>query len=108
MYLRCLMSKKISNLVLEVRDALLNVGMDPTDLDRYDNDGILQSIAVMDITKQQHSLNMYWYNQLATIDADTTNERFSLVSTGMVADWLRLFKVNVAPAVIKYRLPINI
>lgn len=61
-----------------------------------------------DVRVQRYMLNCFWANELGNHDVahgtDTTNARFSLVEQGTLLDWVRLFKENVLPCIIKYNL----
>ena len=53
---------------------------------------------------QRFLINRYWRIQLGLCPVSTTRERFSLVDTGSFDDYLNIFRVAVAPSIVKYNL----
>lgn len=57
---------------------------------------------------QRYMINCFWANELGRHDVEhntnSTNARFSLVEQGTLLDWVRLFKENVIPCILKYNL----
>ena len=94
------------NLILEVRQALIEVGLlqevqQAFDTNHYILDGLEKIPEV-----QRYLLNRFWNLQLLTVkDVSTLDERFCLVPDGAVEDWLRLFKQKILPFAIQHRLP---
>ena len=57
---------------------------------------------------QRFLLNNFWRMQLISIEADTQKERFMLLDTGEIGDWIRCFQEGVLPTLVQHRLPIVI
>lgn len=58
------------------------------------------------LADQRCTLNVFWQVQLGQFGRTTFRERFSLISEGTEADWLKLFKQFVLPFIIDKDLPV--
>lgn len=54
---------------------------------------------------QRFLLNRYWRLQISICQANTIDERWCLIDTGEMSDWLSLFKSKIIPFCLDNNLP---
>lgn len=95
------------DLVLEVRNALVEVGLLQKVLVAYDGNRFINEATGKASSVQRFLLNRYWNQELIFAEKPSIEERYCLIPNGTVEDWLRLFKAKVLPFVIAHDLPIK-
>ena len=95
------------DLISKVRDIMTICGL-VDNIEYFDNNYHIKDNENKTMEFQRHGLNKFWTVQLLTLDKDTNDERYSLVSTGTANEWIINFIKEVLPTVIMYKLPIRI
>lgn len=93
------------DLVAEVRNLLVDAGAINNVVNYYDTNHTVLEATNKTVDVQRQLLNRYLYLQIVKCSARSTNERQSLIPNGSIQDWLRLFKANVLPFMIRNNLP---
>lgn len=96
------------NLILDVRQLLVDAGLGPYVTTNYDTHHFITSGIDKIPDVQRWCLNRYWHLQLMSTDATSVNERFCLIPNGTIDEWFDLFRKEVLPFVIRHSLPINL
>lgn len=88
----------------EITEILQRAGHSrPQDWVRGLHPDALNSATPQDV--QRFLINRYWRHQLGGVQSNTMDERYCLVDTGSIADWLRLFETGVAKCLVDNSLP---
>ena len=93
------------DLVSEVREAIMTSGCGLLIAEAFDNDRRIVDARPLGSEAQRFLLNRYFYCQITACNVPSMEERFCLVETGQVKDWLRLFKQKIIPFMIANQLP---
>lgn len=93
------------NLILEVRNALKEVGLQQKVKDCYDQDKEIIHAEDLNPEAQRYVLNHYWNLQLMSVATPSTDQRYCLVNDGTFDDWLRLFRQVIRPFLLEHDLP---
>jgi len=101
-------SESDRNLILEVRQLLVDAGLGPYVENNYDNHHFIQDGLNKNPDVQRWFLNRYWHLQLMSTDALSVNERFCLIPNGTIDEWFDLFRKEIMPFVVRHSLPINL
>lgn len=96
------------NLIAQVRQLLVNAGLENAASSFYDSDANLRDALNRNAEVQRYWLNRYWNLQLMNCRTVSVNERFCLIPNGSVDDWLRLFTDKVLPFIVKNQLPTSL
>lgn len=93
------------DLVSEVRNLLIDAGAIDNVTQYYDTNHTVIEAADKIPDVQRQLLNRFLYLQIVQCSSRSINERQSLIPNGTIDDWLRLFKANVLPFMIRNNLP---
>lgn len=91
------------DLIAEVRLLLISNNLE---IGPFDNNSFIFAGKDKIPTVQRFFLNRFWIIQLLNTGSNSQDIRFSLIPNGSIEDWLRLFKNDVLPFIIKHKLPI--
>lgn len=92
-------------LVREVRNSLFESGLGKEVEKFYDTDNYVKMAIGRPPEAQRTLLNRFWNLQLIAVNKNSIEERYCLIPTGDVNDWLRLFRGKIIPFLIEHRLP---
>ena len=95
------------DLISKVREILIDCGL-ADNIEYFNNNYHIKDNEIGLMEFQRHGLNKFWTVQLLTLDKDTSDERYSLISTGTAYEWIVNFIKEVLPTIITYRLPVRI
>ena len=93
------------DLIKDVRNLLVNAGLLNKVEAVYDTNRFIQNALHANAEVQRFALNRFWNLQLMQCSAQSTQERFCLISNGSVTDWFTLFREKVLPFIIANELP---
>lgn len=96
------------NLVQEVRQILTDAGLGSQTIQFFDPHPIIQEAEHKVPDVQRWLLNRYWNLQLMASNIPSVNERFCLIPSGPLDEWVNLFRTVIVPFLKSHHLPIDI
>jgi len=96
------------DLVVVVRNILLNAGLAEKVVTAYDGNRFIIEAYGKDSEVQRFLLNRYWNQQLMMGKRVSIEERYCLIPNGTIDDWLKLFNAKVLPFLLDNNLPVVI
>jgi hypothetical protein len=94
-----------TDLIAEVRELIMTSGCGLNIVEAFDNDYCILDAKPLGPEAQRFLLNRYLYRQITACGAPSMEERFCLVESGQIRDWLRLFKQKILPFMMVNQLP---
>lgn len=97
------------DLVEQCRNVLFKKGLGKEAETAFDTNTDIITAKTLRPEGQRYFLNRFWGLQLMSLTelkgVNTMNERWCLVPTGEIKDWLRLFEDSVTPTLVAHQLP---
>lgn len=96
------------DLVAEVRQRLVDVGLKDRLPFTFDNNRFIIEAQGRTAHAQQYNLNRYLSTQLMSVPEDTSVERYALVYEIRPDHWLTIFEKTILPSFVNYNLPVAV
>ena len=93
------------NLVVRVRECMVNAGLGDRLADSFDSHRLIQEVENKGSHAQQFNLTRYFAHQLMIPSDDTSVERYSLMYEVRPDRWLEIFEKTVLPTIGALGLP---
>lgn len=97
------------DMITELERILIENGLAQEVKEYYNTNAAIQDGVGLCYEGQRHLLNQFWLLQLLNLQnlhgISTMDDRYCLITNGTPEQWINLFKNQILPTAIKYRLP---